>query len=98
MAMVKYTLDELRKLPSKTNWKRVKNIKDSEIDFSDSPELDDSFWRHAKRTVQPEKKPLKKTISIRLYDYDLSALRHSGRGWQTRISNLISEGIKQGVL
>jgi uncharacterized protein (DUF4415 family) len=45
-----------------------------------------------------ELKKLQKTISIRLYDYDLAALRRGGRGWQTRISNLISAGLEQGVL
>jgi uncharacterized protein (DUF4415 family) len=98
MAIVKYTLAELKKMPSQTDWKRVKNIKDKDIDFSGNPELDDNFWRRANRAVHSAKKPLKRTISIRLHDYDLSALRRSGRGWQTRISNLISEGIRQGVL
>ncbi len=30
---------------SKTDWKRIEKMKDEEIDLSDSPELDDLFFK-----------------------------------------------------
>ncbi len=34
-------------IPTQTELDRIKNIKDEEIDFSDAPETDDSFWASA---------------------------------------------------
>src|SRR5512140_3009453 len=49
--IVKYTSEELeekrRRGESKTDWERVRKMKDEEIDYTDSPELDDSFFQRA---------------------------------------------------
>ena len=37
--IVRYTSEELRNLPDLTDWDRVLNMKDEDIDFSDLPEL-----------------------------------------------------------
>lgn len=34
--------------PSKTNWGKIKAMKDSDINLSDIPELDDDFFTEAK--------------------------------------------------
>ena len=39
--IVRYTVDELRSMPSLTDWDRIRNMKDEDIDFSDLPELTD---------------------------------------------------------
>ncbi|MEI6315453.1 MAG: hypothetical protein WCO89_11325 [Syntrophus sp. (in: bacteria)] len=46
---------------SRTDWEKIKAMKDSDIDFSDAPELDDEFFTEAK--LWPGKK---KQITIRL--------------------------------
>ena len=40
---------------SKTDWERLKNMKDEDIDYSDIPETDDDFWKDAE-VVAPVKK------------------------------------------
>jgi len=49
------------KKKSKTDWARVKAMKDSEIDFSDSPPLDKEFFKKA--VLWPG---TKKQITLRL--------------------------------
>lgn len=46
--MKKYTLAEVKKLKGKTDWKRLRAMKDEDIDLSDIPELDATFWKNAK--------------------------------------------------
>jgi hypothetical protein len=43
MKTVRYTSEEMDKLPDTTDWERVKNMSDDEIDFSDIPELTDEM-------------------------------------------------------
>jgi uncharacterized protein (DUF4415 family) len=75
--------------------KLIRKIKDAQIDYSDCPDVAELLAKgQARRVGRPKKEYTKRTISIRLYDYDLAALRKSGRGWQTRISDLVSEQIK----
>ncbi len=40
---------------SKTDFKRLRHLRDADIDNSDVPALDKSFWKHAKLTM-PEPK------------------------------------------
>jgi len=58
---------------------------DVEIDYSDIPELDDSFFERA--TVKlPQKKDL---ITLRL-DHDvLEFYKHQGRGYQTLMNGVL---------
>ncbi len=46
---------------AKTDWKRLSEMKDKDIDMSDIPELDDEFFRNAEILVPP-----KQTITLRL--------------------------------
>lgn len=52
--MPTYSSEELNRLrqegKSQTDWKRVKNLTDSEIDFSDLPELEEESFKSAKVT------------------------------------------------
>lgn len=45
-----------------TDWHRLTVMSDEDIDTSDIPELDDTFFENARVVVSPEKKP----ASIRL--------------------------------
>ena len=41
--LVSYSSEEMKQLKSKTDWERVRNMKDEDIDFSDIPELTDEM-------------------------------------------------------
>jgi uncharacterized protein (DUF4415 family) len=69
----------------KTDFQRLRKMPDEEIDYSDVPKLDESFWKTAKLTV-PEPKD---RVTIRL-DHDLVQwLKKSGPGYQTRINSIL---------
>lgn len=64
---------------------KINKIKDSEIDYSDIPELDDNFWKNAV-VVQPRKKT---AITLRLDTDTLEWFKHQGRGYQTVINSVL---------
>lgn len=72
-----------------TDWKRIKTMSDEDIDFSDLPELDDSFFRDAEW-----KPPVKKSVTIRLDADVLDWFRAQGPGYQTRINHLLRRYMK----
>ena len=67
-----------------TDWKRLKSMSDEDIDFSDIPELDESFFKEAQW-----KPPVKKSVTIRLDSDVLDWFRAQGPGYQTRINHLL---------
>lgn len=74
---------------SRTDWARVKATKDTEIDFSDSPELTpDAF---ARAVVRKGLSPVtaKAQLTLRLDADVLDWFRAQGRGYQTRINALL---------
>jgi uncharacterized protein (DUF4415 family) len=69
----------------KTDFKRLRQKRDAEIDDSDIPKLDRSFWKHAKLTM-PEPKD---RLTIRV-DHDVVEwLKRAGSGYQTRINAIL---------
>lgn len=60
-------------------------LKDDEIDFSDIPELDDTFWDNAK-LVEPDKTQL---VTLRIKRSVLDAYKAQGRGYQTRMNAVL---------
>ncbi len=60
-------------------------MRDQDIDKSDIPELDASFFRKAKLRL-PERK---RSVSLRLDPDVLNWFRHQGRGYQTRINAVL---------
>ena len=70
---------------SKTDWARVKALKDDQIDYSDSPKIDAAFFKNARlRLPEP-----KEAITIRLDRDILEWLRQQGTGYQTRINAVL---------
>ena len=62
---------------------------DSEIDFSDIPELEESFWKNA--IHNPFYRPVKQQLTVRL-DADVVAwLRQQGKGYQTRLNQVLRQ-------
>jgi uncharacterized protein (DUF4415 family) len=72
--------------PSKEErMRKLDNIKDEEIDYTDIPELDDTFWDSAV-IVSPERK---KPVTLRLDADVLSWFQSGGKGYQTRINAVL---------
>jgi len=69
----------------KSDLKRIDALKDRDIDYSDSPELDESFFTRAAVHWPPEKKQL----TLRLDEDVLDWLKGQGRGYQTRINAIL---------
>ncbi len=69
---------------SKTDWKRLSEMKDDDIDTSDIPELNDEFFQKAQLRT-----PNKKSITIRIDDDVLTWFKAQGQGYQTRINQLL---------
>ena len=69
---------------SKTDWKRLAEMKGQDIDTSDIPELDDEFFRKAQINV-----PAKQPVTLRLDADVLVWFKSQGRGYQTRINKLL---------
>jgi uncharacterized protein (DUF4415 family) len=65
--------------------KRVKKMKDEEIDYSDIPELDEAFFQKAV-IVLPTPKA---SVCIRLDQDVLDWFKSQGKGYQTRINALL---------
>jgi hypothetical protein len=49
MAIVRFTREEILKMPSRTDWERIRNMKDEDIDYSDIPETTDEWFTRAAR-------------------------------------------------
>lgn len=75
------TIEELAALP------------DSEIDYSDIPELGETFWTNA-RVVQPD---LTRPVTLRVKQSVLDAYKATGKGYQTRM-NAVLETYARSVL
>jgi len=69
---------------SKTDWKRLAEMEDKDIDTSDIPELDDAFFQKAEIHVPP-----KQPVTLRLDADVLMWFKSQGQGYQTRINKLL---------
>ena len=70
---------------SRTDWDRLDKMSDSDIDFSDIPELDADFFRNAKVRMPRAKR----AVSIRLDQDVLAWFKKQGRGYQTRMNAVL---------
>lgn len=90
-----YTLDELKRLPSKTNWELVDSLTDEDVDrlTEGDPEwegVDDIDWSKAELVI-----PSAKTaISIRLDADVLAFFKAGGPGYQGRINAVLKSYMK----
>lgn len=69
----------------KTDWDRLDRMKDEDIDTSDIPELDATFWKTARIVPAKTKTP----TTIRLDAEMLTWFKGQGKGWQTRINSVL---------
>jgi uncharacterized protein (DUF4415 family) len=77
------------KKKSKTDWARVKAIKDKEIDYSDIPQLDKEFFKKA--ILWPG---TKKQITLRLDPDVIDFFKKQGRGYQTTINTVLRKYVE----
>jgi uncharacterized protein (DUF4415 family) len=68
-----------------TDFKRLRTMRDADIDFSDIPKLGKSFWKNA-RLVMPEPKD---RLTIRVDRDVVQWLKKNGPGYQTRINAIL---------
>jgi len=83
----------ITKTTFKTDFKRLVQMKDSEIDYSDIPELGEAFFRHAK-VVLPQPKA---AVSIRLDRDVLDWFKNQGGGYQTKINAVLKTYVKAHI-
>ena len=76
---------DIMSLSREQRLKKLDEIKDKEIDYSDIPELDDSFWANAVLEYPEKKKP----VTLRLDSDVLDWFRSLGKGYQTRINSVL---------
>ena len=69
----------------KSDLPRIDGLKDSEIDYSDIPALDKSFFTKATE-VWP---PTKRQVTVRIDTDVLEWLKAHGRGYQTRMNRIL---------
>jgi len=75
---------------SRTNWERVDGITDREIDYSDIPPLDASFFREAILWPGP-----KKQVTLRLDPDVLTYFRKQGKGYQSAINAVLRRYVEE---
>ena len=69
---------------SKTNLKRLKEMNDEDINLDDVPELGDDFFKNAELQL-----PAKQSVTIRMDRDVLLWFKNQGKGYQTRINQLL---------
>ena len=74
---------------SQTDWKRLKSMKDKDINLSDSPELGPEMFARAivRRGLKPVTR--KAQLTLRLDQDVLDWFRKQGKGYQTQINSLL---------
>nr|WP_232225322.1 BrnA antitoxin family protein [Dactylococcopsis salina] len=76
---------------SRDRLKELENLPDSEIDTSDIPELDETFWQNA-RKVEPVSK---ETVAISLDKDTLNWLKHETSDYQNLINQVLRAYMNQ---
>jgi len=87
--IVSYTLETLPPLTveDRANLRALAARPDSEIDFSDIPELADEQWKNAERGHFY--RPVKRQITARVDADVLAWLKSQGKGYQSRINSIL---------
>jgi uncharacterized protein (DUF4415 family) len=94
--LVRKTLAECKLTPaSKRKLAKLAERPDSEIDYSDIPPLPESFWRNGVRN--PFYRPIKQQLTVRLDSDVIAWLRHAGKGYQTRLNQLLRKAMLKEV-
>ena len=79
----------------KAELKTLTTMPDSDIDFTDIPPLDDTFWKNAVRN--PFYKPTKTSTTVRVDSDVLAWLKSQGKGYQTRMNDILREAMLHSI-
>lgn len=94
--IVRKALADIKITPAtKRRFKELASRPDSEIDFSDIPELTDEFWKNA--IPSPFYRPVKTQVTVRLDSDVIAWLRKNGAGYQTRMNALLRSAMLKEV-
>jgi uncharacterized protein (DUF4415 family) len=87
--MVSYTLDTLPPMTEErlAKLRALAARPDSEIDFSDAPEMTDEEWKNAERGHFY--RPVKRQITARVDADVLAWLKSQGKGYQSRMNAIL---------
>ncbi|MCY3728042.1 MAG: BrnA antitoxin family protein [Nitrospira sp.] len=69
---------------------QIADTEDKNIDFSDIPELDDSYWQEAE-LVEPA---LTEEITLRVKRSVLAHFKAPGKGYETRINRVLESYVR----
>jgi uncharacterized protein (DUF4415 family) len=61
----------------------------------DAPELTEEFFKKAKRVGRPISSHSKRRVKLQLDSDVVAILRKSGKGWQTRINDILREWLEK---
>ena len=70
---------------SKTSWAQFDGLQDKDIDYSDVPELDESFFKNATLIVPKNKK----LVTLRLDEEVINFFKAQGPRYQTRMNSVL---------
>lgn len=73
------------KKSSKTNWTKIDAMSDDDIDYSDSPELTEEFFKIAFIRKPTHKKP----VSLRLDEDIVEFFKKINKQYQTKINDVL---------
>ncbi len=93
MSIIRYKQSELPTLSEgrKVELKALAERPDSEINYSEIPPLDETFWSRA--LPNPFFKPIKTHASVRLDSDVVLWLKSQGKGYQTRMNTILREAM-----
>ena len=74
---------------SQTDWDKLDNLTDGEIDFSDVEEITPELFAQAVVRHGLKPVPKKEQITLRVDSDVLRWFRSQGKGYQTKINNLL---------
>ena len=69
---------------------QIEAVKDKNIDFSDIPELDETFWQRAE-LIEPD---LTEQITLRVKRSVLAYFKATGKGYQTRMNRVLESYVR----
>jgi len=102
--IVSYSQEELKNLPSETDWDRVDAMTDEELTANalsdpDVLPVDEGFFAAAQmmtlEDLIAQQKKRKQQVTIRLKTKTLEWFKSKGRGYQTKISALLDYYVEQ---
>ena len=82
---VRYTESQIKKLKDKTDYSQLDNTSDADIDYSEIPKTDHTFWAEAKVEIPRHKK----AISIRIDEDVLNWFKHEEGHYQRLINRVL---------